>query len=370
MAGVGGENKDLELLLNSKARNYIKERIKEAFDDIYEKENEDFLKGVERHGLHDTLVDICASAFGPESRCYREYGYAFVSSEPLVELGVKNFDVLIYNKIKKHAIFVECKSSPRNPGRQISEAYEAIEYAIENKVYLENELGDEIKKMEFVICVPSPNTDRLVRELERRENEGEIDISSDKLLLVWQVDKFAGQFLQLFTRINSREEPFLSRHLDNNLTKILADGINVDGAEVLVKFYPSSHPLYRGRKIVVNILKTNLANNNDLKEFSKKSVEVFCKSPKSIAHYAFEKLGKNIAEHFIGEGLKLGFIEEIDGQKDMFRLNIDGKKIKTILVNYEKEYEKAFVNNLVKNKSEKAAIEEYRHEFPELFTFE
>jgi hypothetical protein len=62
---------------------------------IQKNEREAFEKHFERSGYHDKLVDVCISAFGPESKCCTELGYAFVSSEPLIERGVKNFDVLI-----------------------------------------------------------------------------------------------------------------------------------------------------------------------------------------------------------------------------------------------------------------------------------
>ena len=369
MTGVGDCSEDeLNRLLASKAGKSIKSRIKEIEQQLQEEEMLIFTKQVERSGYHDTLVDICVSAFGPESKCYNDLGYVFVSSEPLLELGVKNFDVLIYNQKIKHAIFVQCKSSISNPGRDISDSYEALEKVTNNKIYLEEKLGDEIRTIEFVICIPAEKTDRLVRELERREKSGEIE-NAEQLLLVWQVNKFEGQILQLFTRINSRDKPFKSQHTDNTLTKILADGIKVD-SEVLVKTYPSSHPLKQGGKIVVDILAKNKISNMPLTEFSKESVEIFCQSPTNIAHYAYEIIGKNISDHFLGESKALGLIEAIEGRDGWFRFKIEGKTIKTSLSNYQKFYQKNFVNRLVKEKAVKKAVQEYRKNSPELFTFD
>lgn len=372
MTGVIGDSEnELNRLLASKAGKSIKNRIKEIEQEIQEDDMQSFSKNVERSGIHDTLVDICVSAFGPESICYNKLGYAFVSSEPLVELGLKNFDVLIYNQKTKHAIFVQCKSSLSNPGRDISDSYEAKEKVVENKTYLEDKLGDEIQTMEFVICIPAEKTNRLVREIERRENTGEINITKDQLLLVWQVNKFEGQFLQLFTRINSREKQYKSQHKDNELTNILANGIRVD-AEVLVKMYPSSHPLNRGVKIVADILAKNAKNmvaDTFSTEFSGMTVEEFCRSPRNIAHYAYEAIGKSIADRFLRESQALGLIEAIEGRDGWFRFRIKGKTIQTILANYKKDYQKAVVNRLVKEKAEEKAVQQYRKIYPELFTF-
>lgn len=359
---------ELNRLLESKAGKSIRNRIKEISQELIEDETQTFFKNVERHGYHDTLVDICVSAFGPESICYKNLGYAFVSSEPLIELNVKNFDILIYNQRAKHAIFVQCKSSLSNPSRDISDSYEAKEKVVEYKKYLEDSLGDKIRIMEFVICIPTEKTDRLVRELERREKAGEININTDQLLLVWQVNKFEGQVLQLFTRINSRSKPFDNQHKDSKLTKILADGIKVE-SEVLVKIYPSSHPLKQGVKIVANILAKNKIAGTSLTEFSKESVDQFCKSSTNIAHYSFETIGKNIGDRFIGESKALGLIEVLEGREGWFQFKMEGKTIRTLLANYQKNYQKAFVDRLVKEKAEKKAIMEYRKKFPGLSTY-
>jgi hypothetical protein len=208
---------------------------------------------------------------------------------------------------------------------------------IRNQKYLEDMLGDEIRTMEFVLCIPSENVDSIVRELERREATGEIDVASDDLLLIWQVNMFVGQTLQLFTRINSRDNPYKSQHKDNKLTKMLgSEGYKVK-PEVLLKFYPSSHPLSIGSKIVTEIIKNNILADAPIKEFSINSVEQFCKSSTNLAHYVCETIGKKISDHFIGEGEALGLIESIGGREGCFRLKLEGKRLNTVLNNYKEE---------------------------------
>jgi hypothetical protein len=371
LKGVGSDDEnELNRLLASKSVKEVRVRLKDIKTKLLPNEMKAFEKHYERSEYHDKLVDICISAFGPESKCYNDLGYAFISSEPLVELGVKNFDVMIYNDKMKHAIFVECKSSAKsNRGKYISDAYEAKKNVIENQKYLEEMLGDKIQTMEFVICVPSEITDGIVRELERKEKEGEIDVTSNELLLIWQVNIFAREVLQLFTRINSRDKPYKSQHNDIKLTKILgSDGHEVK-SEVLTKFYPSSHPLTIGSKIVTEIIIKNMRENTQINVFSKESVEQFCKSSRNLAHYACEKLGKNIVDHFIGECEKFGLIDKVEGEEDLFKLNLEGKHLSTILSNYKKEYKNEFVARKVRQKAAKQVVEEYHKKYPDLSNY-
>jgi len=371
LKGVGDDvENELNNLLRSKSGKEVRLRIKEIEKNLQQNETKSFENHFERSEYHDKLVDICISAFGPESKCYNDLGYAFISSEPLVELGVKNFDVIIYNDKKKHAIFIECKSSVRsNRGKYIYDAYEAKSKVIENQKYLEEKLGDEIQTMEFVICVPWHYTDSIVRELERQENEGEIDITSDDLLLIWQVDIFGGELVQLFTRINSRDNPYKCQHNDIELTKMLgSDGHEVK-SEVLTKFYPSSHPLTIGSKIVTEIITKNMRESTQINGFSKETVKQFCESYRNLAHYACEKLGKSIVDHFIGEGELFGLIEKVGEEDDLFKLNLEGKHLSTILNNYKKEYKNEFVARKVKQKAAKQVVEEYHKMYPDLSNY-
>ena len=370
MKGVDSDvENELNRLLASKSGKEVQVRIKEIEKNLHKIEIESFKKHFERSEYHDKLVDICISAFGPESKCYNDLGYAFISSEPLVELGVKNFDVMIYNDKKKHAIFVECKSSAKsNRGKYISDAYEAKMKVIENQEYLEGMLGDKIETMECVICVPSHKTDGIVRELERQEKEGEIDVTSDDLLLIWQVNIFEGEVLQLFTRIYSRDK-YKCQHNDLGLTKMLgSDGHKVK-SEVLTKFYPSSHPLTIGSKIVTEIITKNMRENTQINVFSKETIEQFCKSSRNLAHYACEKLGKKLVDHFIEECENFRLIEEVEGEEDLFKLNLEGKRLSTILNNYKEEYKKAFVARKVRQKAAKQVVEEYYKKYPGLSTY-
>jgi len=156
--------------------------------------------------------------------------------------------------------------------------------------------------------------------------------------------------------------------MDNKLTKMLGSGYTVE-SEVLVKFYPSSHSLAIGSKIVVEIIRNNMRADASLKEFSINSVEQFCESPTNLAHYACETIGKKISDHFIGEGVALGLIKSIEGKEGWFRLKVEGKRLNTILNNYKGGYKEAFVTRKTKEKAAKQVIEEHHKKYPDLSTY-
>lgn len=349
-------------ILRSSAGREINRRIDELKKrkEFLEQTEREFSENLRNHENHDALMDICVSAFGPESACYKDLGYGFVSADPLVELNIKNFDILVYNNKSKHAIFVQCKSSLSKPGEVISDMYEAMEGVIKNKNYLEEKIGDSIEREEFVVCVPAERVDKLVRRLE--DLEGNSKLKTDKLMLVWYVNAFANQTLQLFTRIRSRDE-FQCQHMDADLTRVLARGLPVDKAEVFFKTYPTSHPLHRGSHAVTHIVTTNMAVNAHaavpLTRFSKSIAEKFFLSAEKIPHYSIDIIGKRLMEHFINEGTHLGLLSVINAEKSVYELNVEGKTLRTILSNYKEQYKKRLISNIVNERAEMSAFKEF-----------
>lgn len=364
----GNVNNQENVLESIAGKKHLKAKIKEYLNnpDFEEDERNTFRKNLDRETYHDKILDVCASAFGPESELSK-VGYEFVSCEPLVELGVKSYDIFIYNKKLKHAIFVECKSSSSSRKKIISDAYEAKREINKNKRYLEEKIGDEIRSFECVVCVPAEDTEYLVQGLENRENEKLIDEENDGLLLIWQVNMFHQPSISLFTRINSRNEPIKSQHLDSNLTRTLSKGHKLN-SEVMSKFYPSSHPLKKNKRIITHILKTNTTNNSEI-EFDEKSIIDFCTSPSTLVHYAAEEIGIEVAARFIRENEKYGHITKVDNNDNSYKLKIRGKQVSTVIKNYEEDYENAFVKERLKRKAEKEIIEDYQRSQKTLFDF-
>jgi hypothetical protein len=366
-----------------KSKNKI---LKKLFEESTKKYNPNdanniFSKQFESDERHDNLLNICISAFTPGSKCCDNLEYYFISSEPLIELNVKNFDILIINKSKKYAIFVECKSSI-NKG-YVADGYEAIANVISNKDHLQKKIGNEIDIMEFVFCVPPSQVNRLIKQIEITEVNCKIDPEKDSIFLIWQLDRFKGQKLQLLPniKIKTRSSGFSYQHSDRALTAILAKGIDVTENEFVVDTYPSSNACSQGRALISKIIidnthKINEENRQRLlnnlgeltkeeqdkirKTFSKDFVYRYFQSNKTLAHYDSTTVGKKLAEHFIGESLKFEFIESID--QGNYILKMGGKELHTILNNYENKYKEKFLNE----KAAKEAFDEYRRRVPKI----
>lgn len=313
------------------------------------------------HHAHDTLVDICASAFGPTSRLFRETGYAFFSTEPLVEIGVRNFDLLIYNPSSKAAIFVECKGGLSNPARDIDAIYEKITEVERHREYLSVQLGDEIKSLEFVICVPAEYADRAVREIEQREEKPGHGLPP---IRVWHVNWFREQTLQLWTRISGREPRRMARHADARLTAMLAEGVRCGDVEVFAGAYPSSHPARLGQAVLAALLPQNVAQNRAVNIVDARDVEAFFVG--SMVHYLPAQVGKQAAERFIREGLAHGLLEQVDGAPNSFKVRVDGRSVKTILDRYKRDFREAAARRIARRKAIGQAAEDFRRANPPL----
>lgn len=375
MARKNDEDEFNRLSSSKRIRKHLLERFLQIKNELYNIGEIEFDENYETAISHDALIDICVSAFGPESKCFKDIGYFFVSSDPLYEChllydhSVKNYDVLIFNAREKHAIFVECKSSLSKHGKCIEDAYEAREQIISNQIYLENKIGDKIETMEFVICLPAENIEHFVREVEKREDEKKINLESFPPLLVWQVNKFKDEVLQLFSRINSRENEFRCQHRNRQLTRILG-GHYIVNSEVIVSFYPSSHPFKISKKIVSTILNKNQkAGNENINEFSLNDIKEYCKSFKNNAHYACEEIGEGIADRFIRENLAFGLIEPIKDKSGFFKLKSKSKRFDTLFNNYQAEYRKAAIEKIIERKAKKQVVDEFIAK-KDLFSFD
>ncbi len=360
---------EIERVLSSTFGRQIRLRVDELARKLLPQVEERLRKGHEQQEVHDSILDICASAFGPEGPLSGEVGYRSLSTEPLVELGVPNFDLLIYDSTRKAAIFVEVKSSITKPRAAISQVYEAIDELEKQLGYLQEQIGDEISKMEYVICTPSEEESKLVRELVRQENEGEIDSTSVPLLKVWRVDRFKGQTLSLVPAIASRGRDIDSQHRDRNLTRLLADGVKIEEAEVNVAAYPSSHPLRHARRAIAQNVANRIASDQPIKEFSEDQVREVFESPAYLLQYDRAQIARNLTERFLAKAAKLDLIRLIDGREGWFELNVRGRTLRTILKNFQEGYFAELANRRARRKALQTAIDEFRETHPGLEFF-
>jgi len=93
-------------------------------------------------------------------------GYKFFTAEPLEELGVPNFDFLLWN-LNGKIIFGEAKSSiPASAEAIVNQLEERKETAEDHKEHLEEEyLGSEIDHMEFVVSTYVHHGDKIAKAI-------------------------------------------------------------------------------------------------------------------------------------------------------------------------------------------------------------
>jgi hypothetical protein len=367
---LNSKKKEIQKL--KKHSKIFKKKAKDKFENYNSTINNPFTKNYETNKSHDKLIDICISAFTRGNACYEKLNYCFISTDPLIELDIKNFDVLILNHISKYAIFVECKTSIRKG--EVNKKYEAIKNVIDKKNYLEEKIGNKIEHMEFVFCVPPSKIKDLIVQLENVEINKKIDCEKDHIFLIWQVDGFQKkQILQLFEskKIKTRKNDSYYHHKDKEITKMLRKGILVDN-EFVGDIHPSSHPCKQGRALIAKIICENerVISTKELdseeaakikKSFSKDVVYDYFQDDKTLTHYDRKTIGQILADRFIREGQKYEIIEPLENNK--YNLNVSGEGLHTILNNYEKKYKEEFL----KEYAEKESYEEHISKHKKLF---
>ena len=177
------------LLNNPKKFKKFKDLVDKKYDEYNSSKLNPFTKHYESCKAHDKLLHLCISAFTSEGKCFDKLDYCFYSSEPFLELGVKNFDIFVINQSTNYAIFIECKTSIRKG--DVNDKYDAIKEIISNKKYLESKIGNKIHHIEYVFCIPSSGLNTLIKQLDNVEKNNKINPKKDPVFLIWHINRFA-----------------------------------------------------------------------------------------------------------------------------------------------------------------------------------
>lgn len=214
----------------------LSELEKTKFVEIYKRElnaqKEIIGSNIKSDREHLRLVNFCVSPFLYNGTIAAETGYLFVRVEPLLKLGIKNFDIAIYNKNSKVIVLVECKSSIARREEEINNVVSAAETMFANKKRLEELLGDTIIQIEAAICTNAAYVSK-VREY----------ISDKDLPLgLWLADQGVSRLLLEMQGKDTKVEIEKGRcpH-DGKLARLLIDGVISTGVRA-IPFLPSSHP--------------------------------------------------------------------------------------------------------------------------------
>jgi hypothetical protein len=140
--------------------------------------------------------------------------------------------------------------------------------------------------------------------------------------------------------------------------------------------YPSSNSYIQGKHLISRLyidkeLSLKLRKSpideekqNEIKKtITENEIYDFFQKGSNITHYDSNTIGKNLAEHFLGESLDFGILKKVTA--DSYLIELEGKKLDTVLKNYEKKYKEFFL----KRKAQKKAYVEYRKKHPSLTDF-
>lgn len=147
----------------SKYRGLYGKCVHHKFQEFPEQsKRQDLREEMDTQRLHRKLISYAIFPFSQG----RPSGFKFIKAEPLEELGVPNFDFLLWN-LDGCVIFGEAKASiPDNPTSVVNQLLERKEVAEEHQEYIEEEyLGSDIDHMEFVLVTYVQHGDTIAREI-------------------------------------------------------------------------------------------------------------------------------------------------------------------------------------------------------------
>jgi hypothetical protein len=130
---------------------------------------DDLDDGIGEEKRHRELTNLCIFPFVE----FQPLDYEFIRADPLEELGVPNFDFLLFD-FDGHAIFGEVKASVGEgyASNYVQDVIDQREEVEEHEEYIvENYVGQPIRNPEFVLAVFAKDADAITREvISRREN--------------------------------------------------------------------------------------------------------------------------------------------------------------------------------------------------------
>lgn len=143
-----------------------------------ESKRENLREEIDVQRQHRKLISYSIFPFVQEQPA----GYKLFTAEPLEELGVPNFDFLLWN-LDGSVIFGEAKSSiPDSAVSVVNQLEERKEVAEEHKEYIEEEyLGSEIDHMEFVLSTYVSHGDKIAKAIVEEGAE----------FVTWVVDAYS-----------------------------------------------------------------------------------------------------------------------------------------------------------------------------------
>lgn len=172
-----------------------------------ESKRENLREQIDIQRRHRKLISYSIFPFVQEQPA----GYKFFTAEPLEELGVPNFDFLLWD-LDGSVIFGEAKSSiPDTAKKVVNQLEERKEIAESHKEYIENEyLGSDIDHMEFVVSTYVNHGDKIAQAIIEEGTE----------FITWVVDEYYDTLWIRQARPNSFPDNLSSENPDAMLKEL------------------------------------------------------------------------------------------------------------------------------------------------------
>ncbi len=206
----------------------IKEK-KEEFATQKSKIRAEIERDIEKDQRHRDLLNMCIFPFCLPGKITK-LGYRFIAAEPLAELGIKNFDFLIYNQKNRVAIFGEAKGSVSNPRKTVFETNERINAVKEQIEYIsEAYMGESPSCVEYVIGVHAMDDEKMIREIHKRGGG----------IIVWSIDRYNSTLAPKTLLDDEKKAIELGMlHRDASLINVIK---NVQTSHKVFEIFSSSH---------------------------------------------------------------------------------------------------------------------------------
>jgi len=310
---------DQEFIVSLKHKDLIEEYQKEKkqVDIDLSKQNQEqrtiriarLRSATEDERAHRDLFNLCVFPFTERQKAYRETRYQYLRAAPLLELGLKNFDFLLYRTDPRRGyatIFGETKSSFSNPASIVQEVREKIIQVQSNLEYIKREYlqireGTAIH-LEYVIAVYSMDAQNILNAVS----------NSGGGIIVWQAPRAGVDELGLVMP---------PRALPNRQTMVPAFQelrrtlLRIPSSRACFGVLPQSHPLLQ--------LQTLLSASDLEKKIAR---------PRLISVLQTDLFWLPIsdietkADEILSLGERIGFLAHEDGSNDYHILSIGYKR--------------------------------------------
>ncbi|MEM3264905.1 MAG: hypothetical protein QXH07_03010 [Thermoplasmata archaeon] len=244
------------------------------------------------------FVNLCVYPFIAGGKL-AETGYEIYSLDPYYYTGLKNFDVLLYNKDEGSSIFVECRSGTTFSNTLGDELKDKIERT-QGLLLKQNIYGIQTDKLEFVLMINAVFDDQVTKILNGTAVQEKIK--------VWKADLHGGIII-----LHS------GQHTNEKLTKSLTyPGVKCKDYNDVFNIMPSTH-IARKLEFVSSRMEIMLRNEGHEK-FRLSDVVALLKEV--FLNYPIEETEK-ISKTILSEGEDIGIFSALD--EEFYILNVGRK---------------------------------------------